>query len=326
MKNCFPEFMKDYVEKVKIKQDLSKTKKFRSDYRYTTKILQHTPIPYNMFQEHAEETPPCTRIHGVCECCVQEFVIQYKMLKRRTRCDIIKHQICNNCILKYVTSTNEWRKNNSDAQKIAQNRPETLEKMRKSVKASKTPEVLKKHSLASKKMWTNEKYRNRHREGMKKAFENMSDESYEKMTHKNRFYSGWYHSKFGKIYFNSSWELAFIVWCENNKSVLSLIRCKDKIKYKDVDGKNRIYMPDFEVTTEQDVYIIEIKGQYNLRNVEEKKKSSDKIYQGEKHYCLWYKHDLINRGIISNHFNPQKFCELLSSKIEGLYKNGTVKK
>ena len=139
---------------------------------------------------------------------------------------------------------------------------------------------------------------------MKKAFENMSDESYEKMTHKNRFYSGWYHSKFGKIYFNSSWELAFIVWCENNKSVLSLIRCKDKIKYKDVDGKNRIYMPDFEVTTEQDIYIIEIKGQYNLIN----------------------RHDLINRGIISNHFNPQKFCESLSSKIEGLYKNGTVKK
>ena len=33
MKNRFPEFMKNYVGKVKIKQDLSKTKMFRSDYR-----------------------------------------------------------------------------------------------------------------------------------------------------------------------------------------------------------------------------------------------------------------------------------------------------
>lgn len=326
MKNHFPEFMKDYVEEVKIKQDLSHAKMFRSDYRYITKVLQHTPIPYNLFQEHAEETPPCTHIQGTCECCGKEFIVKYATLKRRTRCDIFHRQICNNCILKYVTNTDEWRKTNSDAQKIAQNRPETLKKMREAVKASKTPEVLKKQSISSKKMWEREEYRNRHKEGMKRAFENMSDESYERMTHKNRFYSGWYLSKFGRIFFNSSWELAFVVWCENNSNVCSLIRCKDKIKYKDETGRYHIYMPDFEITTTSDVYVVEIKGRYNLKNVDEKKKASDEIYQGKKHYCLWYKNDLIQRGIIWNHFNPKNFCESLKSKIEGLCNNGKIKK
>ena len=320
MNAIFPKCMKEYIKEEKVKCNFPNANKLIS------KMTQKNPVPYGLFQEHYKEMPKCTIVTGVCELCGSKFVITYKALCRRTRCDFIKNQICNNCILKYVTNTKEWREKNSNAQKIAQNKPETLEKMRKAVKASKTPEVLKKQSLSSKKMWKSEEYRKRHREGMKRAFENMSEDSYERMTHKNRFYSGWYCSKFGKIYFNSSWELAFMVWCENNKSVLSLSRCKDKIEYKGVDGKKHIYMPDFEIKTDSGIYVIEIKGRFNLKNVDEKKKSSDEFYQEKKNYCLWYKRDLISRGIISNHFEAKKFCESLSSKIEGLYKNGSIEK
>lgn len=320
MNAIFPKCMKEYLKEEKVKCNFPNTNNLIS------KMVQQKPIPYELFQKHYKEIPKCTVVSGVCESCKKEFIITYKALSRRTRCDIIKHQVCNDCILKYVTNTKEWRKTNSEAQKIAQNRPETREKIKVAVKASKTPEVLKKQSIASKRMWANEEYRKRHRESMKRAFENMSDESYERMTHKNRFYSGWYNSKFGKIYFNSSWELAFIVWCENNKNVMSLCRCKDKIEYKGVDGKKHIYMPDFEIVTNLGTYVIEIKGRYNLENVDEKKKSSDEFYCGKKSYCLWYKRDLVSRGIISNHFDAKKFCESLSLKIEGLYKNGSIEK
>ena len=265
-------------------------------------------------------------IEGICEICGESFTITYASLKKRTRCDILSHQICNKCILKYVTSSEEWRKSNSKAQKIAQNRPEVLEKMRIAVKASKTPEVLKRHSEASKKMWKDSNYREKHAKGMKKALENMSEESYERMTRKNRFYSGWYNSVFGKIFFNSSWELAFIIWCEQNKEVKSLTRCKDKISYKDKTGKIRFYLPDFDVVTEHNSYIIEIKGRFNFDNVEEKKKASDLFYKNKKNYCLWFKRDLLQKRIITNNFNAKEFCLKHQNKIEGLNINGISKK
>ena len=67
--------------------------------------------------------------------------------------------------------------------------------------------------------------------------------------------SGWYKS----IWCDSSWELAFVLWCEiNNKEVK---RCSKTFQYE-FDGKTRKYHPDFEV----DGQIIEIKGRREMND------------------------------------------------------------
>lgn len=63
---------------------------------------------------------------------------------------------------------------------------------------------------------------------------------------------GWYKG----IYCNSSWELAFVIYClEHNKLIQ---RCKQKLPYY-VDTKKYNYYPDFKV----DNKLVQIKGYEN---------------------------------------------------------------
>lgn len=55
------------------------------------------------------------------------------------------------------------------------------------------------------------------------------------------------------IFCDSSWELAFVVWCKDNN--LDIKRCKEKRKYV-FDGVEKIYYPDFIVGD----IVFEIKG------------------------------------------------------------------
>ena len=70
---------------------------------------------------------------------------------------------------------------------------------------------------------------------------------------------GWYKG----YYCQSSWELAFVIYCLDFG--INLIRNIDGFKYL-WNGCERTYFPDFYLTDE-DTYI-EIKGYYNLRSKE----------------------------------------------------------
>lgn len=78
-----------------------------------------------------------------------------------------------------------------------------------------------------------------------------------------KYKSGWYHG----IHCDSSWELAFVLYCELNN--LSVKRCELKLPYE-YNGKIYNYHPDFEVNGK----IYEIKGHWDEKDKEKNKKYS----------------------------------------------------
>ena len=61
---------------------------------------------------------------------------------------------------------------------------------------------------------------------------------------------GWYDG----IYFDSTYELAYYIYCKNNN--IDIKRCNEKYQYKNTKGEKRFYYPDFRVNGE----LVEIKG------------------------------------------------------------------
>jgi len=263
-------------------------------------------------------------VFGNCIECNNKFHLLWRKITRR------KHsggkQVCNKCALKYATNTKEWKNTNSKAQLIAQNRPEVKKRMSESVKKSRTEDVINRTSKSMIEKWKDEGYvkrqRKAHLEGMERAFNN--PESCYKMTHKNRFYTGWYNSKWGKIYFGSSWELAFIVHCESNVSIKNLERCKDWIKYKDEFKNKRKYNPDFKIETDSEKYVVEVKGSLDLNNLVQFKSEAAKNHYVDVSYCLYVKRDLVRMGAIKSNHNAKKYCEQYKDKIENLNEGGLL--
>jgi hypothetical protein len=63
---------------------------------------------------------------------------------------------------------------------------------------------------------------------------------------------GWYDN----IYFDSTYELAFYIFCKNKN--IKIERCNDVFEYINIKGETRKYYPDFRVNGK----ITEIKGYY----------------------------------------------------------------
>lgn len=62
---------------------------------------------------------------------------------------------------------------------------------------------------------------------------------------------------YNNVFFMSTWELAYYIYISENFPQQNIIRCKKRFKYKDIEGKNHYYTPDFIVNNTQ---FIEIKG------------------------------------------------------------------
>jgi hypothetical protein len=106
-----------------------------------------------------------------------------------------KSPVCDDCYRKTYAYDDEWRANNSKAQKIAQNRPETLAKQVNSQKLRyQQSGLLDRYRAIGKKLWEDPEYR-------KKVIANSSISK-----------AGTYHG----LSYQSSIELAFIIWCETN--------------------------------------------------------------------------------------------------------------
>lgn len=275
-------------------------------------IKQITPIPFLIAKENNLIKTSRYIVAGVCQHCSISITKPWRFFNKRKY--LTEYCMCKTCSLKAVTNLPEWKDKNSKSQLISQNKPEVKLKMSESVKKSKTEEVLRKHSVASNKNWSSDEYRTKHRNSMKNAFLNMSQESFNKMISKNRFYSGYYSSKFGRLFFNSSWELAYIVWCENNPEIISVSRCHDRIPYI-FNGIEKVYNPDFLIDTTIGKYVIEIKGGYDYNIVSSKIESARKFYN-DKCYCILFKKDLVRMKVFSQNFKPKEFIKSLGNFIE----------
>ena len=277
------------------------------------KKTQVKPIPYEIVKEKFPNYRGNFQIEFKCENCGKIFYTSMKNFFHRKY--YVGRQICKECILKLVCSSDEWRQTNSKAQLIAQNKPEVKAKMSISVKASKTPEVLKKHSIASIKNWSDKSYRDKHRKSILNAFKNMNQSARDKMIHKNGYYSGWYLIGDKKLFFNSSWELQFIHWCEENKIFIE--RCDFCIPYF-VDGVKHNYIPDFVIIENGIKKLVEIKGRaceyVNLKN------SAAVTYckLNKMEFLFLNRDNLFNYGVNIN-TKAAKFIEKIKDKIINLH-------
>lgn len=164
-----------------------------------------------------------------CSCGKVYIAILFGFHKRK-----YKDPVCDDCYRKTYTYDDEWKASNSKAQKIAQNRPETLAKQVNSQKLRyQKPGLLDRYREIGKELWEDPEYR-------KKVIANSSISK-----------AGTYH----ELSYQSSIELAFICWCE--KAGKRIVNYADAgIPYM-WNGKEHHYYPDFLV---DDRVIVEIKG------------------------------------------------------------------
>lgn len=196
-----------------------------------------------------------------------------------TACNMIQRKffsmepICSKCILKEVTNTEEWKKTNSDAQFIAQNKPEQIEKNKQAqLKRFEDPKIRELYIENGKKLWENIEYREKK---SKIALDKWDDPEYARKVIENsktNFKTGFYKG----IYYNSGYELAFLLKSESEDNFDKVKRPYFFILYKDKKGIARHYYPDFIF---DDNILIEVKGYgpwVDLDNLSLKNKAAKK--------------------------------------------------
>ncbi len=162
--------------------------------------------------------------------------------------------ICSDCINKVVSNTDECRERNSEAQLIAQNRPEVKEKNRKAQeKRFEDPEIRRKHSEAGKKKWKDPEYREKMEIIAKEKWENPEYARKVIQNSKNGGLKGFYKG----LYYDSGYELAWLMIMESENKLCNIIRANTYISYKNTKSKLSHYYPDFILDGK---YLIEVKG------------------------------------------------------------------
>lgn len=162
---------------------------------------------------------------------------------------------CQKCWL-LINTVNDpiWMKKNSDAQLIAQNKPEQKAKNAKAVSKSWTEERKIKNSEYLKKRWSEDE------DFAKKAIKNIDwtgtkDGKFELLL-RGSIGIGGLKGVYKNFCYDSALELSFIFWCENNNTKIKRYDLPG-IAYLDENGKFREYFPDFII---EENIIVEIKG------------------------------------------------------------------
>lgn len=206
------------------------------------------PIGYSFEEYEIRKHSTKAFIQIKCIYCNNLCVLNANMLLRRRKF----LEVCNKCYVKHEQYDDEWKRKNSEAQKIAQNRPDVIEKHRNNSKLLWKNNYEKMHSSNLKMVQTKE-YREKMAHIMKNKW--ASDETYrDKVSGKGVYkHTGNYH----EIVYHSKLELAFLIYCQENN--INVLRFNLKpIQYIDPnDGVERNYFPDFIINNNE---IIEIKG------------------------------------------------------------------
>lgn len=215
------------------------------------------------------------RLCGECVKCGNKFTYSSvkKFMRNRKNKEDKKNlwESCSKCWLIINTKEdNNWIIKNSQAQKIAQNKPEQLQKNRDGVRKSWNSKRRKNASKLMKKKWKNDEA------FAKKAILNFKNINNVKIG----FGSGGLKGKYNNIYYDSALEFSFILWCKEKN--ISIKRYDlDPVKYIDENNVERSYYPDFIINKNE---VVEIKGSglwyrknyiRNIKKIEAAKKFFD---------------------------------------------------
>lgn len=155
----------------------------------------------------------------------------------------------------------------------------------------------KRMSEYSKKNWENKEYRKtqteshvrwasikENREKMREISVNLwkTDEFRRKMENRSMTttHGSIQCSKASEIMtYDSLWEKDFIEFCDNTNEIISIKRADFYIEYKDESGINRMYFPDFIVSLESKVLLVEVKSDWFFNENERTKLKIDAGYK-----------------------------------------------
>jgi len=246
-------------------------------------IIHEKVLPYSRIIKIADKLKTKKLIKFICQECQKESTLRFDKLNGRKYAKL--EPVCSECIMKYTTNNILWKETNSNAQLIAQNRSEVIEKQRKAQQR-----LIK------------------------------EDKDYVLKRRSKNFLSG----KIQDIYFDSSWELFYIIYCLENPDILSIQRCKDKIRFYDTKNISRNYFPDFIIRYKNLIEkVIEIKG--NLSKNSQNKIKAAKKYYGDKFEIIRYS-DLKKMGIFvkSEVYLKYKFDDIIRKYIIYFNNNTTL--
>jgi hypothetical protein len=238
-------------------------------------ISQKDTITFEFYKRYRKFFPNTKRfkVTGLCEKCSKPTKLFILQLTRRTLKELKHKMICKNCIRKSVGANLEWQESNRKSQKIAQNRPETLQKNKNSVKkAWSDPKRRKSWCQSIKKSNQSLNKRQKSSKTLKEKFKN--DEVYREKCLSNWSFkgiSGVFKSKInGEIRFDSSFELCYLIECDLKK--IKTKRLKIRLQYV-LNNETKYYRPDF---LEEEKIVKEIKSSYVRDNLQTKEELKQK--------------------------------------------------
>lgn len=233
------------------------------------------------------------KLIGSCDkCnCKFEYSAVKKFMRNRKNKEDKKHlwNTCQKCWLKINTSEDEkWIEKNSQAQLIAQNKPEQKIKNALAVSKSWTKERKEKMSDWVKDRWKNdEKF-------AKQALKNISWTDGKDIDLFNRVMkmsagSGGLKGDYKEINYDSALELSYILWCFDNNIPIKRYDLPP-IEYIAEDGVKRKYFPDFIINSNT---IVEIKGKglFYSKNYERNLKKIKALKEQKLKYVILFSDD-----------------------------------
>lgn len=273
-------------------------------------------IPIEIATENKLNKNSHVLVSGVCKLCGKDYVRVWRSISKSKA--VPGESYCGSCANKLYRQTPESRKINSENQLRVQGTPEARERMSKILieKHKKDPSIGRRISDGLRKVYLE-------RPELKAVISENSKKAWKKEGYQQKvtgfgYFSGYYVENGNNIFFASSWELKFILWCRDNKDVKSFCRCEDWISYF-YKGSKSNYNPDFEVVLNNKIYVFEIKGKKSNADVVEKKRlAAIEFYKGQKEYVLLFKEDLKRMGISMIGHDTYSFMKNLSD-------NGIIK-
>lgn len=272
------------------KKELEKQLKKKKEEQKIKLGTKNNPILWDDYNANNYPSGSKKWVKIICSECNKDSIVQIRKFENRKYGKGLP--ICSNCIMKYITNLDEWKKVNSEAQLIAQNKIETIIKRNKRVKEVCNSDEMKNiRKINALKLWKDKNYAKKIK------------------ISSNKYLKGYYND----IWFDSSWELSFIVYFEEY-----IKRCDFGIEYI-YDNEKHTYYPDFilEFPNNYNV-LVEIKG-IKSDIVETKKEFAINFVENSKflnYYKIFYLEDLKNLPNFIMYNNIESLSLLNKSKLK----------
>ncbi len=246
--------------------------------KYHKEILQQFQINFSVARKYLRNFS--TKIDLKCDCikCSKSYITRFdKIFKRKY---FNGQQICPICLPKLISNSQTHKLNNSEAQLIAQNKPDRLFKNQNKARL----------------LWKDNNYKRKCLVGFSKHNQKMQTDPAYANKHKRRSksVSGIIKINNYNIRFDSMYEVIFLWYVKDEYKVIR--RCEFAIVYG-----NHFYHPDFFLIGKNgERVIIEVKGFYKNKILEKKKAAEEYILKTNiaDSYEIYDTDRLIREGIL----------------------------